>query len=456
MWEIHDIASTELIDPPEGSTVLVNVRIFDGISDDLDDDMKVLVVNNRIDKVFKGELVGDPDHRVIDCGGKVLMPGLIDSHAHLTHAMSGGVLAMEAMPWDEIGAYSAYAAREYFSNGFTTVRDPGGLGTGLKKVIDRGLLPGPRIYSSGSYISQTSGHADFLLPSQTDPRVNNLVNLGIIQVADGPDEVAKAARRSLARGASQIKLMVGGGVSSEKDPLHSRQFTDAEIAAAVEAAEAWGTYVLCHVYHDAHIRRALALGIMSIEHGHFITEDTAKLLKDKGAFHSLNLASMSPELFKHPVYGKPGSPQRIKSEQFQDQSKNLIDVVKKVGQKVLHGSDVVFLSGTDLRRTIDFEKWVHADNFGNLEALRAMTSRAGELAMLTGENNPYPHKLGVIEEGAYADILVVDGNPLDDITVIGANPKWFDAESREEGIDTIRLIMKDGEILKNNLSRIDD
>lgn len=439
------------VDPPEGSKVFVNVRVFDGLNDELSEDAKVLVVGNRIEKIFSGELEGDPDHTVIDGGGCTLMPGLIDCHVHFTHAKAGGLIALETTPWDEIGAISAYAAWEHLMNGFTTARDTGGLGTGLKRVIDQGLLPGPRIYSSGSYITQTSGHADFRLASHSDPAENNLARLGVTQIVNGADQVRAAVRENLSRGASQIKLMVGGGVSSEKDPLHSMQFTADEIRAAVETVESWDTYVLVHVYHDSHIRRALDLGVKCIEHGQFITVETAEFLQEKGAFHSINLAGMSPMLFEHPVYGAEGSPQRIKAEQFQEGSRNLVEVVNQVGHKVVFNTDLVFTRGPGLRAGIDFEKHVHAEYFGNLRALKAMTSTAGELMALTGEWNPYPGKLGVIEEGAYADILLVDGNPLEDMSALGADPGWFHAEPRDEDVKTIRLIMKDGKIYKNTL-----
>ncbi|MDG1367555.1 MAG: amidohydrolase family protein, partial [Acidimicrobiales bacterium] len=275
-----EIPSTDL---PPGSTVFVNVDIFDGVHETLVSDAKVLVVDDRIDKIFTGELEGGGHHTVIDGGGRTLMPGLIDSHVHFNHTIpGGGVTALEATTWDEIGATAVAGAYEHLMNGFTTARDAGGLGSGLKRTIDRGQLVGPRIYPSGAYISQTSGHGDLRLASQTGPELTNLERLGITRLANGPDEVLAASREQLARGASQLKLMVGGGVSSEKDPLHSMQFTAEEISAAIEAAEAWGTYVLVHVYHDAHVRRAIDLGVRSIEHGHFITTETAELIKEAG------------------------------------------------------------------------------------------------------------------------------------------------------------------------------
>ena len=437
------------VDPPAGSMVFTNVDVFDGVNDGVMRDVKVLVVDDRIERVFRGELEGAPDHVVIDGGGRTLMPGLIDAHVHLNHFVEGGVNVLEGTPWDEIASAAAAGAREHLMNGFTTVRDAGGLGSGLKKTIDQGLLPGPRIYPSGAYITQTSGHADMRLASQTGTEPTNLQRLGVIHLADGPDAVTKAVREQLSRGASQVKLMVGGGVSSEKDPLHSMQFNDDEISAAVEAAAAWDTYVMVHVYHDAHIRRALELGVRSIEHGQFISRETAEMLKDFNAYQSANLAGLSPELLKHPVYGKEGSPQRIKTEQFQQLSREFVDITVEVGQSLVFDSDLVFTTGAPYRASLDYAKWCQVDMFGALEALKALTSTAGELMAMSGENNPYPGKLGVIEEGAYADILLVDGNPLDDFTTIGSNPKWFDAEPRSDDITTIPFIMKGGQVLKD-------
>jgi imidazolonepropionase-like amidohydrolase len=435
--------------PPQ--VLFTNVNIFDGTSDKLAMGTDVLVEDNLIKKVASG--IKAPGATVIDGGGRTLLPGLIDSHVHLNMLIEGGLGKIEAARWDEIAAVAAGSAQEWLLEGFTTVRDMGGLGNGVKKTIDQGILNGPRIYPSGSYISQTSGHGDILLGSQRDPQYSNMVRLGIAQLADGEDAVRAAVRKNFAEGASQIKIMVGGGISSEKGPLFASQYTDAEIRAAVEEAAVRDTYVAVHVYHADHIKRALELGVKSIEHGQFIDEPTLELLKKKGAFISPYINGLTPEALMHPVYGKAGTPQNLKSQEFQKLSKNFVRAIKKTKPKIVFAIDVVNLTGSNARKNRDFEKFAFAREFGNFEALKAMTSTAGALAALTGKNNPYPEgKLGVVEEGAYADLLLVDGNPLEDITVIGGNPKYFDAAERDRGIETIRVIMKDGKIYKNTLT----
>ena len=432
-------------------TLFTKVHVFDGVNEDLIENAFVLVEGNLIRAVSTNP-IDAPQAKVIDGGGRTLMPGLIDSHSHLNMTAPGGVTSMEGMRWDEIGARAAAAAKEWLADGFTTVRDMGGIANGLKKTIDAGMLDGPRIYPSASYISQTSGHGDLVLGSQNQfPRQSNYYRLGITQIVDGADEIRRAVRRNFAEGASQIKIMMGGGISSEKGPLFAPQFTDAEVTAAVEEAAARNTYVAVHIYQDHHIRRALRLGVKSIEHGQFISEETARLMKEKGAFIAPFIGGMSPEAFQHPAYSVPGSPQYIKGREFQRNSRNFVKIMKTVQPKIVMAVDIVFLAGADARRGRDFEKFAFARAFGNLQALRSMTSIPGELAQLTGKNNPYPKKLGVIEEGAYADILVVDGNPLKDITVIGASDKYLDAPARPPGIATIRVIMKDGKVFKNTL-----
>ena len=441
---------------PKPQILFTNVNIFDGNSDKLAEGMSVLVEGNLIKKVAKGKIDAD-GAKVIDGGGRTLMPGLIDSHVHLTHMiMPGGLTGWEASTWEEMGAATAAAAREFLMSGFTTVRDMGGMGGGFKRVIDRGDLIGPRIYPAGAYISQTAGHGDLRLrsqlnPAQTGRQMSNLELLRITRLADGVPEVLNATRENFANGAVYIKIMAGGGVTSEKDPLHTLQYTAEEISAAVESAANWDTYVAVHIYQADGIKRALNLGVKSIDHGHFIDDEAMRLIKDKGAFLSTNLAAFSEEALKHPVYGDPTGPQYPKMIQFPAKRDAFLELARKHKPKMVFNTDIVLSDLATARAGRDNSMYLHAEWLGNFEALKAMTSVPGELAQLTGKANPYPGKLGVIEEGAYADILLVDGNPLQDVAVLGANPKMFDVAARSETIDTIRVIMKDGKVYKNTL-----
>ncbi len=439
-------------------TLFTNVNVFDGVQNTLFK-ADVLVVNNRIETVSREPLaaIQSSSMRVIDGGGRTLMPGMINSHTHLTHTFAlGGVKGFEASTWEEIGAYATSSAREQLMNGFTTVRDMGGMADGFKRGIDRGLIVGPRIYPAGAYISQTAGHADTRLRSQpsavvTGTPYSNLERLNVTRLADGVPAMLHAVRDNFANGAVYIKIHAGGGVSSERDPLHVVQYTPEELSAANRAVRNWDTYWTVHAYTDPTVVQALDAGAECIDHGQMISEKTMKRIVKDGIFLTSNLAGISPELLKHPVYGDTASPVHTKVKQFMDGSTNFTSYVRKYRPKWTFGADIVFSTKDYFRKHMDYEKHFAAQEFGNHYTLKGLTSVPGELAALTGKNNPYPGKLGVIEEGAYADILLVEGNPLKDISAIGANPGWFNAESRGEDVKNIKLIMKDGVIYKNTL-----
>ena len=352
---------------------------------------------------------------------------------------------------EEIGLMIAANARDFLMDGYTTVRDACGSSDAVRQAIDRGDIIGPRFYASGACISPTSGHGDWRSARQrvADGGRSNVEDLGIVTIADDPDAMREAVRLNLSNGATQIKLFAGGGVSSVLDPLWSHAYTQAELEAAVEAAEFFDTYVTVHAYTDRSINAAIDAGVKGIEHGQMAKEATVKRMADEGIYWALNTAGLTPDLLKVPNYA--AGPVREKVEYFFEESKNLAEYVKKYKPKIVHNVDSVLLSKTAARSHRDFEKHYFGSLFGNHAMLVSATSTAGEYMQLTGRRNPYPGKLGVIEEGAYADILIVDGNPLEDLSVLGANPKWFDAEPRGEGIETIRVIVKDGMIYKNTL-----
>lgn len=490
-WGCSSVAWSQVADPNiPAVTLFKNVRVFDGVTDGLKD-LDVLVVENLIHSVaedipisgtwevelekpgssyspiYGGSTSGytfivegdgvsevvEIEPNVIDGGGRTLMPGMIDSHTHLNLSMDGGRTGMETSRWDYMASHASSAALEWFYDGFTTVRDMGGMADGLRRVIDKGLMEGPRIYSAAGMISQTAGHGDLMFESQSNPLQSSTWRNGIYHIANSPDEVRTAVRTNFNAGATHMKIMMAGGVASNKGPFEASQYTDAEITAAVEEAVTRGTYVAAHLYLDEAIRRALDLGVMSIEHGQFLQEETAMLMKEKGAFISPYIAAvMSEDILTHPVYGNPATFEYERTLMMKEGTAKFAEVIKKVKPNIVFSIDIVSTNGMAARHHRDHEKWIFANTFGNYETLKAMTSTGGKLAALTGGSNPYSAPLGVIEEGAYADILLIDGNPLEDITVLGGNSSWFNAKPRPRGIETINLIMKDGVIYKNTVN----
>ena len=339
-------------------------------------------------------------------------------------------------------------------SGFTTWRDMGGMGAGLKKTIDSGLVEGPRIYPSGAFIGPTGSHADFRNFTTPNETVNGPKSSGarhgMTFTADSIGMIKTGARQNFMQGATQIKIMSSGGVASAFDPWQLDAYSEQEIAAAVEVADAYGSYVASHAYSKKSILRCLNNGVKSIEHGFMFDGDIAKVMKQKGAYMTTNMHAFSPYLGQiEAIRSSPASARKADSAQkaFVDYIEN----VKKYKPKVAFQADCV--GGIEsCKKQTDHEIFLSAKFFGNLFALKSLTSVAGELVKLSGPVlDPYfQGKLGVIEAGAYADILLVDGNPLEDITVIGGNEKWFDAPARD-GIETMRIIMKDGVIYKNTL-----
>jgi imidazolonepropionase-like amidohydrolase len=411
------------------------VKIFDGTDAKLIEGQNVLVEGNFI-KALVGaqETVADAD--VIDCGGRTLMPGMIEAH---WHSILAGISQLAAMTADipYVHLVAAQEAERTVLRGFTTVRDVGGPSFALKRVIDEGGVVGPRIYPSGAMISQTSGHGDFRmrtdLPRSAQSDLSVAERAGISAIADGEAEVLRRVREQLMLGASQIKIMGGGGVSSSYDPIDGIQFTEAETKAAVAAASDWGTYVCIHTYTSAGIQRALNCGVKSIEHGQLADEETVKRMADADAWWSIQ-----PFLADEDANPKSDPVQRQQQQQISDGTVRAIELGRQYKVKMALGTDILFSpkgTATQGKQLAKFARW-----YDNAEVLRMLTSGNADLVALSGPRNPYPAKLGRIEAGAYADILVLDGNPLEDISLI-ADPDR-----------TMKLIMKDGRIHKNTLS----
>ncbi|MET0667667.1 MAG: amidohydrolase family protein, partial [Methyloceanibacter sp.] len=311
----------------------------------------------------------------------------------------------------------------------------GGPSFGLKRAIDEGLVPGPRIYPSGAMITITSGHGDFRQLSDLPRTVGSLSRMeqiGGSMVADSPDEVRLRVREQLMQGASQIKLTAGGGVASPFSPLDVSTFTEAELRAAVEAAENWGTYVCTHAYTPASIQRSIAAGVKCIEHGHLMDDATAQLMADKGIW-------LSTQPFLDMTSAAALGPQeQEKKRQVVAGTETVYALAKKYKIKTAFGTDILFSKALAERQNARLTDLTNG--YTPAEALSMATSTNGELMALSGLRNPYPGKVGVVEEGALADLLLVDGDPLADIELI------------EDPAKNLVVIMKDGKIYKNRLN----
>lgn len=423
--------------PAEAMTLFQNVRVFDGRRPQLSGVTNVLVRGNKIEKISTTPIPVDrrADTRIIQAGGRTLMPGLIDMHWHAFMAATSLPL-LSIADSSYLQLLAARQAEATLMRGFTTVRDMGGPVFGLKRAVDEGIMIGPRIYPSGAMISQTSGHGDFRfsfeVPRTPGGPLSHSEVEGIAAIADSPDEVRLRAREQLRRGASQIKLMAGGGVNSPYNPIESTQFTEAEIHAAVEAADNWGTYVTVHAYTPRAIRQAVAAGVKCIEHGQLIDEPTAKLLAEKGIWWSLQ-----PLTYDEAVFARMDPVSQKKALEVFAGTENAYRLAKKYKIKTAWGSDILFDAEAASRQGAYLAKMVRW--YTPAEALTMATADNGELLALSGFINPYPGKLGVIEEGAFADLLLVDGDPIANIKLIEDPAKNFVA------------IMKDGKIYKNTL-----
>ena len=437
--------------PPQ--ILITNVNVFDGKTNGLTTGQHVLVEDNLIKEIGDDVRAGD-DAIVIEGNGRTLMPGLIDGHAHVMINHNFPVVETN-MDLTDLAYRATLVMKRFLVDGFTSVRDMGGPAFGLQRNIDAGVIAGPRMYPSGAFISQTSGHGDFRergdpgFSINTPGDLSNFERMGIGMVADGVPQVLAATRLNLRNGATQIKIMGGGGGSSRFDPIDTTQYSVEETCAIVEAAADWGTYVSAHTFNDRAVGRLLDCGVKAFDHGFFISEATMQRIAAEGGFVVPQMWGISPDLARNPLMPADKIPlvQQL-GEQFKDFGRNLL----KNGVKVVFSADYVG-AFSDAERARRYEIWWRTQTFdSNSEVLKQLTSTAGERLALSGPRNPYKDgPLGVIEEGAYADLLLVDGNPLEDITVIGGTTEWFDADPEFKLIPTIHLVMKDGKIYRNEI-----
>ena len=412
-------------------TVFTNFQLFDGKSSSLRGGVHLLIEDAKIKDVAGGSPGAPEGAKLIDCGGHVLMPGLIDAH---WHALVAGMTLKELMSSevDHIVRAAGAQAERTLMRGFTTLRDLGGPVFPLKKAIDAGQVVGPRIYPCGAMITTTGGHADLRpvmdLPRSPGGPLSDFERQGGA-IADSADEVRLRVREQLFLGASQIKLVGGGGVASPRTTLDMLTFSVPELRAGVEAAADRNTYVAVHAFPPAAIKRAIDAGAQCIEHGHLIDEPAAKLMADKGIW-------LSPQPFLSEEDAEPLTGQsRINFLKLLTGTQTVYTLARKYGIKTAFGTDLLFSRRIADRQGLmltHLTRW-----YGNADILKMATSGNAELLALSGPRNPYPGKLGVVEPGAYADLLVVAGDPLKDITLLAAPDK------------NLVLIMKDGKIHKD-------
>jgi imidazolonepropionase-like amidohydrolase len=430
------IFSTSAIsaDVEKSQTLIKNVNIFDGKNEKLQMGQDVLVEVNLIKKIGKG-LKANKDASIIDGGGRTLMPGLIDMHTHLMFRYGARVMRTD-FDAQASGAAAMETLQLYMQMGYTTVRDVGGNSLGLAKNIAEGRLSGSRIYSSGGAISAISGHNDLAMFSE-QPGEDVYSRRGDTNIITGPNEAREATRKLLRGGASQIKIMVGGGVASDFDPLDANTMTEDEIRSIVEAAADFGTYACAHAYTDASVNRLLDAGGRCIEHGFLVSEKTIKRMKKLGAVMSLQPYA-GYEIFKEPEKLAGFNAENIrKARRVRDGADNMLKLVAKHKVDTFAGADL-WQEGIITHTPDDMvlrKRW-----FKDVEILRQNTSSAARWLAKSGTKNPYREgPLGVIKEGAYADMLLVEGNPVKDVSVMA---DWK---------NNLKVIMKDGKVFKNIL-----
>lgn len=410
--------------------------IFDGRSPNLIAGSDVLISNGMISAVGKG--LSADGAQVIEADGLTLIPGLTDAHVHIMWNDEIENLIYNS-PHEYTGAMAAEGARRMLLRGFTTVRDAGGPAFGLKRAIDSGVVPGPRILPSGYFISQTAGHGDF------DPRLNYLsphftgqIDAAYLRgwtiIADGKAEAMKATREALRLGASQIKIMGSGSITGAHDPLDVSEFTLEELMAIVGESQKWGTYATIHAYSDASIQNAIEAGVQSVEHALFASEESMQMMKDQDIFFSTQFLTYSSAPEDTGLTGDAVP----KFREAKAGANRGYELAKAMGLKMAWGTDI--LGTIDLGAFQSQEFIARTAYYTPAEILMQATSGNAELFERSGRRHPYRDgPLGVIEEGAYGDLLLVKGNPLDDISVL-ANPD-----------DSLALIMKGGLIHKNTL-----
>lgn len=414
--------------------IIRNVRVFDGVNNKTQDNVDVLVEGPHVVAVSSSPVAGDASEGVIEIDGKgrFLMPGLSDAHVHLMGNANSMTEFLQG-PTGALYGNTIAEAKRMLLRGFTSVRDMGGDTAPVKSLIDRGVFEGPRIFPSQAMISQTSGHADFSfvydVPEEFGGKPSRTEDIHFTRVADGVPRVLAAVREQLKMGASQIKLTLGGGAASMYDPLSTLQYRPSEIRAAVQAAADYGTYVATHVYTPAGIARALKAGVTSIEHGHLADEATIQLIGESGAWLSMQPFAEDDHHYPDPV-------RAAKNTEICHGTEEVYGWAQQYGVKTAWGTDLLLEPQSAARQSVMAARL--SDFYSNVDALKMLTSGNASLFELAGERNTYRGaKLGVIAEGAWADLILVNGDPLEDLSLI-ADPD-----------SNFALIVKGGQVIKN-------
>ena len=430
-------ACSDVHDSKTRTQILIkNAQIFDGKTEKLIQGKDVLIEGKLI-KAIGPELAVAENVEVIDGKGMTLIPGLIDMHSHFC-IQEGMLVGRNDYDQMAMGARAHKAMMEYLDQGFTTARDAGCNILGLAKAINNGLLDGPRLYPSGGFLSQTGGHADTGSFNDIPGRVDDLERHGFGYIVDGVTEVRRAARQNFRSGATQIKLMAGGGVASEFDPIHATQFSIEEFEAAVEVAKDYGSYVLVHAYHDRSVNRAIDAGVRVIEHNFLASEKTIKRMKKEGVALSAQ-AVMSLQAFAQPEGITFFSPaQKAKAARVNSGANQMFKWALKHDLLIVTGGDM--FGPAYNKRQADNMVWMKTVGATPYQIMKMGTSNAAEVLSWSGGMNPYVDgKLGVVEKGAYADLILIDGNPLVNIDILN------------DYNDKFKVIIHDGKIHKNTL-----
>lgn len=411
------------------SIVFRSARIFDGESETLRTGVNVWVEDGFIREI--SDRPPSADEEVVDCGGRVLMPGLIDAHVHV-YASGLNFIRVAQSPVSYLAHFAAQFLHSSLDRGFTTVRDVGGADIGLALAIKEGLLDRvPRLFYGGRVISQTGGHGDFR-PGDHSLDERHICGCTFhcdqfAVIADGADAVRKAVREELRRGASHIKIMASGGIASPTDPLDRCQYSDGEIRAAVEEADRAGSYVAAHCHPTEAVQRAAALGVKSIEHATLINQETAEFVAEKGSFTVPTISTIIALFEEGPKLGLPAvSIEKLK--RVADSALSSLEIMKRAGVKMGFGTDL--LGSLHVRQSTEFT--LRAKVLPAIDVLRSACSVNAELLGQAG-------KLGCVREDAFADLVVVDGNPFEDISLLGS------------GGDRLSVIMKDGRFHKREI-----